>query len=159
MGAIISRTQLEKIERYIALGREEGATLACGGERPRDAHLARGFFMPPTVFTGVAQAMRIASEEIFGPVLSVLSWSDEARMLADVNAVDYGLSASIWTRDLATAHRTASRVEAGYVWINSIGKHFLGAPFGGFKQSGQGREESFDELLSYTQIKNIHIAL
>jgi len=159
MGAIVSRAQLDKVERYIALGREEGATLVCGGERPTDPLLAKGFFMPPTVFTGVRQSMRIAQEEIFGPVLCVLPWTDEARMLEDVNAVEYGLSCSIWTRDLATAHRMASRVEAGYVWINTTGRHFLGAPFGGYKQSGSGREESFDELASYTQLKNVHIAL
>ena len=159
MGALVSKAQLDKVERYIALGRQEGATLACGGERPRDPHLANGFFMAPTVFTGVTQAMRIAREEIFGPVLCVLPWLDEAPMLADVNGVDYGLSCSIWTRDLATAHRCASRVDAGYVWINTTGRHFPGAPFGGFKQSGQGREESLDELLSYTQLKNVHIAL
>ena len=159
MGAIISRAQLDKIERYVRLGREQGATLACGGERPNDPALARGCFMPPTVFTGVTQQMRIAQEEIFGPVLCILSWTDEARMLADVNSVEYGLSCSIWTRDLATAHRTAAAVDAGYVWINNTGRHFLGAPFGGYKQSGQGREESFDELLSYTQVKNVHVAL
>jgi betaine-aldehyde dehydrogenase len=159
MGAIVSRAQLDKVERYIALGKAEGATLMCGGERPRDAHLANGFFMPPTVFAGVTQAMRIANEEVFGPVLSVLAWRDEERMLAEVNAVEYGLSCAIYTRDLATAHRAASRVDAGYVWINGTGRHFLGAPFGGYKQSGQGREESFDELLSYTQIKNVHVTL
>jgi betaine-aldehyde dehydrogenase len=158
MGAVVSRAQLEKIERYVALGVEEGATLACGGERPRDPRLLHGFFMPPTVFTGVTQAMRIAREEIFGPVLCVLAWTDEAQLLDDVNAVDYGLSCSIWTRDLATAHRTAARVDAGYVWVNTTGRHFLGAPFGGYKQSGHGRDESLDELLSYTQVKNIHIA-
>ena len=159
MGAIGSRGQLDKITRYVAIGREEGATLACGGERPSDPALANGFFMPPTVFTNVTQSMRIAREEIFGPVLSVLAWEDEARMLRDVNDVDYGLSCSIFTRDLVTAHRTAARVDAGYVWINTTGRHFLGAPFGGYKQSGMGREESFDELLSYTQQKNVHIAL
>ena len=158
MGAVVSRAQLEKIERYVALGVEEGATLACGGERPRDPRLLHGFFMPPTVFTGVTQAMRIAREEIFGPVLCVLAWTDEAQLLDDVNAVDYGLSCSIWTRDLATAHRTAARVDAGYVWVNTTGRHFLGAPFGGYKQSGHGRDESLDELLSYTQVKNIHSA-
>jgi betaine-aldehyde dehydrogenase len=159
MGAIVSKAQLDKVERYIALGRDEGATLACGGERPRDPALANGWFMPPTVFVDVTQAMRIAREEIFGPVLAILRWSDEAQMIDDVNAVEYGLSCSIFTRDLATAHRTAARVDAGYVWINTTGRHFLGAPFGGYKQSGQGREESFDELLSYTQLKNVHVAL
>jgi betaine-aldehyde dehydrogenase len=159
MGAIVSKAQLDKVERYIALGRDEGATLACGGERPRDPALANGWFMPPTVFVDVTQAMRIAREEIFGPVLSILRWTDEAQMIDDVNAVEYGLSCSIFTRDLATAHRTAARVDTGYVWINTTGRHFLGAPFGGYKQSGQGREESFDELLSYTQLKNVHVAL
>jgi betaine-aldehyde dehydrogenase len=115
--------------------------------------------MPPTIFTGVTQSMRIASEEIFGPVLCILSWTNETSMLADVNAVEYGLSCSIFTRDLASAHRCASRVDAGYVWVNTTGRHFLGAPFGGYKQSGQGREECLDELLSYTQLKNVHIAL
>jgi betaine-aldehyde dehydrogenase len=103
--------------------------------------------------------MRLANEEIFGPVLSVLVWRDEHALWRDVNAVEYGLSCSIWTRDLATAHRAASRAEAGFVWINHTGQHFIGVPFGGYKQSGIGREESFDELLSYTQIKNVHIAL
>jgi betaine-aldehyde dehydrogenase len=107
----------------------------------------------------VNMSMRIAREEIFGPVLGVLKWNDEAKMLAEVNQVEYGLTASIWTNDLSTAHRTAMAVEAGYVWINEIGKHFLGAPFGGFKQSGLGREECFEEMLSFTQEKNIHVKL
>jgi len=159
MGAIVSKAQHEKILSYIALGKAEGATLAHGGRVPRDDALARGWFVEPTVFTGVRQTMRLANEEIFGPVLSVLVWRDEHALWRDVNAVEYGLSCSIWTRDLATAHRAASRAEAGFVWINHTGQHFIGVPFGGYKQSGIGREESFDELLSYTQIKNVHIAL
>jgi betaine-aldehyde dehydrogenase len=159
MGALVSKAHLDKVERLIAAGRDDGATLACGGARPGEPRLARGFFMPPTIFTDVTQSMRIASEEIFGPVLCILSWTDETSMLADVNAVEYGLSCSIFTRDLASAHRCASRVDAGYVWVNTTGRHFLGAPFGGYKQSGQGREECLDELLSYTQLKNVHIAL
>jgi betaine-aldehyde dehydrogenase len=120
--------------------------------------LANGYYIEPTVFA-VTGKNRIAREEIFGPVLGVFKWSDEAQMLADVNAVEYGLTASIWTNDLNTAHRTAMAVEAGYVWINEFGKHFLGAPFGGFKQSGLGREECFEEMLSFTQEKNIHVKL
>jgi betaine-aldehyde dehydrogenase len=103
--------------------------------------------------------MRIAREEIFGPVLSVLKWSDEQRMITDVNGLEYGLTCSIWTNDLVKAHRTAMRVEAGFVWVNEVSKHFLGAPFGGVKQSGIGREESLEELLSFTEEKNIHINL
>jgi len=103
--------------------------------------------------------MRIAREEIFGPVLSVLRWDDEAAMVGAVNTLDYGLTCSIWTNDLAAAHRTASAVEAGYVWVNEVARHFPGTPFGGYKQSGIGREECLEELISYTQEKNIHIRL
>jgi acyl-CoA reductase-like NAD-dependent aldehyde dehydrogenase len=103
--------------------------------------------------------MKIAREEIFGPVLAILKWTDEASMMDDVDAVDYGLTCSIWTNELSTAHRAAMRVQAGYVWINEVGKHFLGAPFGGVKQSGFGREECLGEMLSFTQEKNIHLRL
>ena len=103
--------------------------------------------------------MRIAKEEIFGPVLSVIRWRDEEEMFEQVNSVEYGLTASIYTTDLARAHRAAGRVEAGFVWVNNSASHFPGAPFGGFKQSGNFREESIDELLSFTQIKNINITL
>ncbi|MBI3708844.1 MAG: aldehyde dehydrogenase family protein [Proteobacteria bacterium] len=159
MGAIVSREQLERVKRYVAWGKEDGARLVAGGKEPDDPRLRNGFFFEPTVFAGVTPQMRIGREEIFGPVLSVLKWNDEEEMLAKVNAVDYGLTASIWTRDLTTAHRAAGRVQAGYVWVNNSGAHFLGAPFGGYKQSGLGREECLDELLSYTQIKNVNITL
>ena len=159
MGAIISRAQLDKVLGYIELGKKEGATLAYGGTRPADPALAQGFFVEPAVFTGVTQRMRLANEEVFGPVLSVLQWHDEETLFAEVNAVEYGLTCSIWTSSLAQAHRAAAHVDAGYVWVNNTGRHFLGAPFGGFKQSGNGREESFDEMLSYTQIKNVNITL
>jgi betaine-aldehyde dehydrogenase len=127
--------------------------------RPASPELAKGFFVEPTVFADVTMDMRIAREEIFGPVLSVLRWDDEATMLRQVNQVEYGLTCSIWTNDLTTAHRTAMAVEAGFVWINEVGRHFLGVPFGGFKQSGIGREECLAELLSFTQEKNIHVNL
>src|SRR6185369_5211151 len=130
-----------------------------GGSRPDAPALARGNFLLPTVFADVTPTMLIAREEIFGPVLAVLPWSDEKAMLADVNAVPYGLTCSIWTNDLATAHRTAAGVDVGYVWINEVGRHFLGAPFGGVKQSGFGREECFEEMLRFTQEKNVHIRL
>jgi len=107
----------------------------------------------------VTMAMRIAREEIFGPVLGVFKWSNEAKMLEEVNMVEYGLTASIWTNDISTAHRIAAAVEAGFVWINEVGKHFLGVPFGGVKQSGIGREECLDEMLAFTQEKNIYVKL
>ena len=103
--------------------------------------------------------MTIFKEEIFGPVLGILRWDCEDEMIDLVNSVEFGLTASIWTYDLSTAHRTASRVEAGYIWINDVSKHFLGTPFGGVKQSGIGREECLEELLSFTQEKNININL
>ena len=159
MGAIISKTQHDRVTGYIEAAKSEGARLVTGGGRPTDAALAKGFFIEPTVFADVTPAMRIAREEIFGPVLSVFKWSDEAGMLAEVNAVEYGLTASIWTNDVSTAYRTAMAVQSGFVWINEVGRHFLGVPFGGYKQSGIGREECLDELLSFTQEKNIHIKL
>ncbi|HZP75300.1 MAG TPA: aldehyde dehydrogenase family protein [Pseudolabrys sp.] len=159
MGAIVSKTQYERVLRYIEAAKAEGARVVHGGKPPADPALADGFFVEPTVFADVNMGMKAAHEEIFGPVLCVLKWSDEAEMLAQVNSVEYGLTASIWTNDLSTAHRTAQAVEAGYVWINEVSKHFLGAPFGGFKQSGLGREECFEEMLSFTQEKNIHVRL
>src|SRR3984885_3102443 len=159
MGSIISKTQYERILSFIDSAKQEGARLLTGGGRPSDPALAKGFFIEPTVFADVEPTMRIAREEIFGPVLSVFKWSEEAKMLEQVNAVEYGLTASIWTKDLSTPHRTAAAVQAGFVWINEVSKHFLGAPFGGFKQSGIGREECFEEMLAYTQEKNIHVRL
>jgi len=159
MGAIISKAQWEKILGYIELGKKEGATLASGGAVPANAKLKNGWFVEPTLFTGVTQNMRLASEEIFGPVLSVLKWKDEETLFEQVNAVEYGLTASVWTTSLASAHRAASRIEAGFVWVNHSSSHFIGASFGGYKQSGIGREEGFDELISYTQHKNVHVVL
>jgi len=159
MGAIVSAAQLDRVLGYIVSAKQEGARLLHGGKRPSDAALAGGFFVEPTVFVDVTSAMKIAREEIFGPVLAILKWSDEASMMDEVNAVHYGLTCSIWTNDLSAAHRTAMNVQAGYVWINEVGKHFLGAPFGGVKQSGFGREECLGEMLSFTQEKNIHVRL
>ena len=159
MGAIVSRVQFDRVLGHIEDAKREGARLLCGGDRPADPALAGGFYIEPTVFVDVTASMRIAREEIFGPVLAILRWSDEARMLDEVNAVDVGLTCSIWTNDLSTALRAARAVEVGYVWINEVGKHFLGAPFGGVKQSGFGREECLGEMLSFTQEKNIHVKL
>lgn len=159
MGAIVSKAQYDKIMSYIELGKREGAKLVAGGKHPDDPQLANGYFIEPTVFIDATMQMRIAQEEIFGPVLSIIKWRDEDAMFKDVNNVEYGLAAGIYTTNLATAHRAASRVEAGYVWVNNAARHFFPAPFGGTKQSGNNREESFEELLSYTQVKNIHINL
>jgi betaine-aldehyde dehydrogenase len=159
MGALVSKAQLERTLRYIELGRAEGARLVCGGGPPADPALKKGFFVEPTVFADVTQSMTIAKEEIFGPVLCVLKWRETEAMLDEVNSAGYGLTCSIYTRDLDQAYRTAMRVEAGYVWINEVGRHFLGAPFGGVGQSGFGREECIEELLAFTREKNIHVKL
>jgi betaine-aldehyde dehydrogenase len=159
MGAIISKTQFDRVMSYIESAKSEGARLITGGGRPADPALAKGLYIEPTVFADVKPTMRIAREEIFGPVVGVFKWSDEATMFEQVNAVEYGLTASIWTNDLTTAHRAAATVEAGFIWINDISKHFIGTPFGGYKQSGIGREECLEELLSFTQEKNININL
>jgi len=159
MGALVSKDQFDKVMRYIDVAHADGARLLYGGKRATDAALANGFFVEPTIFDGVTHDMRIAREEVFGPILSILKWSDTDEMLSHVNSVDYGLTCSIWTTSLANAHRTAARVEAGYIWVNNASRHFIGAPFGGYKRSGLGREESLEELLHYTQVKNINITL
>jgi len=158
LGPVVSEVQFNKIQGLIQQGIDEGAQLVTGGVG-RPEGLATGFYVKPTVFAGVKNSMTIAREEIFGPVLSVLRWSDETAMLKAVNGTEFGLTCSIWTNDLNRAHRTAMRVEAGYVWVNHVGQHLLGSPFGGFKQSGMGREECLEELLSFTQEKNIYLRL
>ena len=159
MGALVSRHHFDKVMAYIDSGKSEGARIVTGGHAATEGALADGCFIVPTIFADVTPEMTIAREEIFGPVLAVRRWSDEAAMLEEVNALDVGLTCAIWSRDLATAHRAANRVEAGFVWINEVGRHFLGAPFGGVKQSGIGREEGIGELISFTHEKNIHINL
>lgn len=157
MGAIVDSTQHRRILSYINHGRSEGARVVAGGAAPVDPALASGYYIEPTVFTDVRPEMRIAREEIFGPVLALMTWRDEAAMIRQVNSLDYGLTCSIWTDDLSAALRCAHAVEAGYVWVNEVGRHFLGAPYGGIKLSGNGREECLDELLAFTQSKNIHV--
>jgi betaine-aldehyde dehydrogenase len=157
MGAIVNHAQYDRILSHIEAAKKDGATLVCGGGPPDAPELDGGLFIEPTVFADVTSAMTIAREEIFGPVLSVLKWTDEAAMIRDVNALDVGLTCSIWTRDIDVALRTAHAVEAGFVWVNEVSRHFLGAPFGGVKQSGLGREECLEELLAFTQEKNIHV--
>jgi len=159
MGAIVSKVQYDRIMGFIETTKKEGGRLICGGKRPDDPALANGLFIEPTVFADMRPDMTIATQEVFGPVLAVFDWEDQQAMIEAVNAVDYGLTCSIWTNDLATAHRTAGAVQAGYVWVNEVSRHFLGAPFGGYKQSGIGREECLEELLAFTQEKNIHIRL
>lgn len=159
MGAIVSKTQYERVLGFIETTKKEGGRLVCGGKHPGTPELRDGYFVEPTIFADMQPGMTIAKQEVFGPVLAMFKWENEAEMLEEVNSVEYGLTCSIWTNNLQTAHRTAASVEAGYVWVNEVSRHFLGAPFGGFKQSGIGREESIEELLAFTQEKHIHIKL
>jgi betaine-aldehyde dehydrogenase len=159
MGAIVSKAQLDRVVSYIDVTLSEGARLLTGGKRPEDPALAKGYYVEPTVFADVTPDMRIAREEIFGPVLAIFKWDDEREMLRQVNGVEYGLTCSIWTNDVRKAHRLAGSVQAGFVWINEVSRHFLGTPFGGYKQSGIGREECIEELISFTQEKHIHVNL
>jgi betaine-aldehyde dehydrogenase len=159
MGSLIDGRALAKVQSYIASGHEQGARLIYGGEQPKDPALANGNFMLPTIFADVTMDMRIAREEIFGPVQSVLKWTDEEEMLRQVNELEYGLTCAVWTRDVAKAHRIVSKVQAGFCWINDVSRHALGAPFGGYKQSGIGRDECLEGLLAFTQEKNVIINL
>ncbi|PWB64023.1 MAG: aldehyde dehydrogenase [Deltaproteobacteria bacterium] len=157
LGPIVSREQLEKVLSYIEIGKKEGATLLCGGTRPADPALAKGFFVTPAVFGNVRNKMRIAQEEIFGPVVSVIRWKDYDAMIAEANDIAYGLGAGLWTENLPVAVKTAKALQAGTVWINSYNALFAGAPFGGYKKSGFGRECAFETLMHYTQTKSLFI--
>lgn len=159
MGSLVSRAQLEKVQGFVRSTLDEGGRLVCGGRQPADPALAHGFFFEPTIFADMRPDMRLAREEVFGPVMAVFKWSDEDALFEQVNAVDFGLTGSVWTRDLGTAHRAARRLDTGYVWINNTSQHFLGAPFGGVKHSGIGREECFEELLEFTSTKNVNVKL
>ncbi len=159
LGAQASTMQMEKIESYLALAIEEGATVFAGGARSADAGLAKGHFVQPTIFTKVANDMRIAQEEIFGPVTTVQSWRDEDEMMARANDTSFGLAGGVWTRDLARAHRIARKLETGTVWINRYYNLKPNMPLGGYKQSGFGREFSHEVLNHYTQTKSVIVNL
>jgi len=155
MGSQVSATQLKTILGYIASGKEQGARLMAGGERDTEGAKAKGNFVKPTVFADVKPGMKIAQEEIFGPVLSCLRIRDEKEAVEVANGTTYGLAAAIWTRDVARAHALAKRISAGVVWINCFNEFDDSAPFGGYKESGWGRDLSSHALEKYTQIKTV----
>lgn len=158
MGPVVTRAHYDKVMAYIESGKAQGARLRTGGRHAQAPELQSGNFIEPTVFDRVTHDMKIAREEIFGPVMSILSWDDEDRMMEQVNDVEYGLCANVWTNDISRALRISDEVEAGYIWVNGHGgKRFKGAPFGGFKCSGIGKEHSTEEILSFTQEKNINV--
>jgi acyl-CoA reductase-like NAD-dependent aldehyde dehydrogenase len=146
------------VSGFVERGVAEGATLVSGGERPAGVPDG-GWFLEPTLFADVRPEMELAREEIFGPVVSVIPWDDYDEMLRIVNGVELGLTASVWTNDLDLAHKTADLLDAGYVWINDSTRHYFGTPFGGTKDSGIGREESAEELLSYLETRVVHTRL
>ncbi|MDB5727017.1 MAG: hypothetical protein JWQ00_222 [Noviherbaspirillum sp.] len=158
-GPMNSKVQYDRALTYIDVAKTGGARLVAGGGRPAGAEFERGYWVEPTVFADVTPDMRIAREEVFGPILSVMRWSDPEQAIAMANNVEYGLTASLWSANINTALTTAQRLQVGYVWVNGVGAHYKGVPYGGYKNSGIGREESLEELLSYTQTKAINILL
>lgn len=159
MGPLVSRAQCDRVLSFIASAKEEGARLVLGGAQPDEPALRDGYYVQPTIFADVQPHMRIAREEIFGPVMSVFRWSDEEELFRQVNGTEYGLTASVWTRDLKQAHKAVRQLEAGFIWVNQTSRHYLGVPFGGSKHSGLGREECFEEMLDFTELKSVNIQL
>jgi aldehyde dehydrogenase (NAD+) len=152
-GPQVDQSQFDRIMGYIESGRSEGATLACGGERVGN----RGYFIRPAVFSDVRDDMKIAREEIFGPVMSVIPFKDMDEVIARANRTDYGLAAGVWTSDIKKAHAVANGVRAGTVWVNCYHVLDTRAPFGGFKQSGMGRELGEYALHEYTEVKTVTV--
>jgi aldehyde dehydrogenase (NAD+) len=158
LGAVASWRQLETDLRYIEVAKKEGAQLVAGGARA-DIGTGKGYFLQPTIFDGVTPDMTIAREEIFGPVLATIEFGDVDEAIARANDSTYGLAAAVWTRDIKKAHYVARRLQAGTVWINTYNVYDTAAPFGGYKQSGFGREMSVHALEHYTQLKSVWVDL
>ncbi len=159
VGALISKEHMEKVLGYIESGIAEGAEVLVGGKRYERGRQAAGYFVEPTVFGGCTDEMRIVREEIFGPVMSVLSFENEDEVVGRANDTHYGLAAGVFTKDIARAHRMASRMEAGVCWINNYNLTPTEMPFGGVKQSGLGRENGLAAVQYYTQLKSVYVEL
>jgi (Z)-2-((N-methylformamido)methylene)-5-hydroxybutyrolactone dehydrogenase len=157
VGPVTTPMQFKKVLDYIAIARAEGAHVALGGEKGQSAECGQGWFVQPTIFTGVRNNMRIAQEEVFGPVLSVIRFKDEADALRIANDVRFGLAAAVWTQDIGRAIRMSERLQAGTVWVNTYRAVSFMAPFGGYKDSGLGRENGIDAVRDYLQTKSVWI--
>jgi acyl-CoA reductase-like NAD-dependent aldehyde dehydrogenase len=158
LGAIVSQQQMEQVLNYIETGKREGAKLVTGGGRA-SVDGGKGFFVEPTIFDGVHNNMKIAQEEIFGPVLATISFDDIDQVAEQANQNVYGLAAAIWTSDVKKAHALSRKLKAGIVWINTYGLMDAAVPFGGFKQSGFGRDLGMHALENYTEVKSVWMAL
>lgn len=158
MGPLNSPAMLSRVRSYAETGSQQGARLMIGGGHPQGPDFSRGYWFEPTVFADVVPEMSIATEEIFGPVLSVFRWSDREALIGQLNGTEYGLTAAIWTRDIDTALSIGREIRAGFLWINTVSAHYRAVPFGGQKSSGVGREECIEELYSYTETKAYNIA-
>jgi len=159
MGSQINARQLEQILSYVEIGRSEGARVTAGGARITEGPLAKGSFMQPTLLADVSNTMRVAQEEIFGPVVSCIKFRDEEEVIAMANDNEYGLGGAVWTKDINRAFRVARGVETGRMWVNTYNILPAHAPFGGYKKSGIGRENHRMMLDHYTQSKNIFMSL
>ncbi|HEY6331630.1 MAG TPA: aldehyde dehydrogenase family protein, partial [Blastocatellia bacterium] len=159
LGPVVSRSQMNRVLNYIQIGKDEGADVAVGGSRITDGTLGKGYYIAPTIFGRVKSEMRVSQEEIFGPVLSVLTFDDADEALQIANGTQYGLAAGVWTSDLRTAHYMARNLEAGNVYINRYFGAGLEAPAGSYKRSGIGAIGGVETLRHYTRIKNVAINL
>jgi acyl-CoA reductase-like NAD-dependent aldehyde dehydrogenase len=159
IGPQISARQMDRILDFIEIGKQEGARIVCGGERDTDGEKARGYFIKPTIFAEVTPTMRIACDEIFGPVLCAIRFRDTADAIRIANSTTYGLASAVWTRDIKLAHRVAAEIKAGSVWVNSYNAFDSASPFGGYKQSGFGRDLGSYALEQYTNVKSVWVAL
>jgi acyl-CoA reductase-like NAD-dependent aldehyde dehydrogenase len=158
-GPLVSAEQLDRVTGYLRAGSDEGAVAVVGGGRPDDPALSQGYYVQPTVFRDATNSMTIAREEIFGPVVTVIPFRDADDAVLQSNATNYGLGAGVWTRDIKKAHRAAAALKAGSVWINCYNVYDAASPFGGYKESGFGREMGRHNLDLYTQVKSVWVDL
>jgi aldehyde dehydrogenase (NAD+) len=157
IGPLVSEQQLDRVTGYLSLGKQEGARAVVGGERLTEGPLAKGYFVPPTIFADVRDDMRIAQEEIFGPVISAIPFTDMEELVQRANATMFGLGSGVWTRDVSKAHRLAGAIRAGSVWVNCYQAMDPAVPFGGYKMSGYGRESGLQQMEEYLNVKAVWI--
>lgn len=159
MGGLVNKSQVKRVLEYVEIGKQEGARVACGGYQITEGELAKGCYVRPTILAEVNNRMRVAQEEIFGPVVCFIKFKDEAEVIGMANDSEYGLAGAVWTKDINRAIRVARAIETGKMWINCYNELRIHAPFGGYKKSGIGRENHLMVLNDYTQTKNIMISL